>query len=146
MSYLGPVSGTSWDISKNERGVIAEIRKYSYFAIEVRFFVTISSSRGVEIALFAHVEKVSTSKSNYSELFIWETTYLDTKLKKALFLSNASSYGAPGTHWIGGWVDPRAGLEDVEKRKFMTLLGLELRPLGRSARSQSLYRLHSSGS
>jgi hypothetical protein len=26
---------------------------------------------------------------------------------------------APGTHWIGGWVDPRAGLDDV-KRKFLT--------------------------
>jgi hypothetical protein len=24
---------------------------------------------------------------------------------------------APGTHWIGGWVDPRASLNDVEKRK-----------------------------
>jgi hypothetical protein len=22
---------------------------------------------------------------------------------------------APGIHWIGGWVDPRAGLDDVEK-------------------------------
>jgi hypothetical protein len=22
---------------------------------------------------------------------------------------------APGTHWIGGWVDPRASLDDVEK-------------------------------
>jgi hypothetical protein len=21
----------------------------------------------------------------------------------------------PGTHWIGGWVDPRAGLDDMEK-------------------------------
>jgi hypothetical protein len=30
----------------------------------------------------------------------------------------------PGTHWIGGWVDPRAGLDDVEKRKFFTLLEL----------------------
>jgi hypothetical protein len=27
---------------------------------------------------------------------------------------------APGTHWIGGWVGPRAGLENVEKRKFLT--------------------------
>jgi hypothetical protein len=27
----------------------------------------------------------------------------------------------PGTHWIGGWVDPRASLDDVEKRKFLTL-------------------------
>jgi hypothetical protein len=24
---------------------------------------------------------------------------------------------APVTHWIGGWVGPRAGLDDVEKRK-----------------------------
>jgi hypothetical protein len=22
---------------------------------------------------------------------------------------------APSTHWIGGWVDPRVGLDDVEK-------------------------------
>jgi hypothetical protein len=38
-------------------------------------------------------------------------------------------------------MDPRAGLEDMEKRKFLNLPGLELRPLGRPARSQSLYRL-----
>jgi hypothetical protein len=38
---------------------------------------------------------------------------------------------APGTHWIGGWVDLRAGLNDLEKRKFLALPGLELRPLGR---------------
>jgi hypothetical protein len=25
---------------------------------------------------------------------------------------------APGTHWIGGWVDPRAGLDNVDKGKF----------------------------
>jgi hypothetical protein len=24
---------------------------------------------------------------------------------------------APGTHWIGGWVGPRTGLDDVEKKK-----------------------------
>jgi hypothetical protein len=35
---------------------------------------------------------------------------------------------APGTHCIGGWVDPRAGLDDVEERKFLILLGLELDP------------------
>jgi hypothetical protein len=45
------------------------------------------------------------------------------------------------THWIGGWVDPRAGLDDMEDRKFLTLPGLEFRPLDRPARSQSLYRL-----
>jgi hypothetical protein len=48
---------------------------------------------------------------------------------------------APGTHWIEGWVGPKAGLDEVEKRKFLTLPGLELRPLDRPARSQSLYRL-----
>jgi hypothetical protein len=47
----------------------------------------------------------------------------------------------PGTHWIGGWVGPITGLDDVEKIKFLTLPGLELRPLGRPDRSQSLYRL-----
>jgi hypothetical protein len=54
---------------------------------------------------------------------------------------SASSSGrfTPGTYWIGGWVDPRAGLDNAEKRKFLTLPGLELRPLGRPARSQSLY-------
>jgi hypothetical protein len=39
---------------------------------------------------------------------------------------------SPGTHWIGGWVDPSAGLDNV-KRKFLTLPGLELRLLGRPA-------------
>jgi hypothetical protein len=38
---------------------------------------------------------------------------------------------APATHWIGGWVHPRAGQDDVKKRRFLTLPGLELRPLGR---------------
>jgi hypothetical protein len=27
---------------------------------------------------------------------------------------------APGTHWIGGWVHPRAGLDDVEKILYPT--------------------------
>jgi hypothetical protein len=53
---------------------------------------------------------------------------------------------APGTHWIGGWVNPRVGLDDVEKRNFLTLPGLELRPLGRPARSQLPYRLRYLGS
>jgi hypothetical protein len=34
---------------------------------------------------------------------------------------------APVTHWRGGWVDPRAGLDDMERRKkFLTLPGPEL--------------------
>jgi hypothetical protein len=34
---------------------------------------------------------------------------------------------APGTHWVRGWVDPSAGLGDVDKRKYLTTPGLELR-------------------
>jgi hypothetical protein len=49
---------------------------------------------------------------------------------------------SPRTHFIGGWLGPRAGPDDVEKRKSLTQLGLELRPLGRPACSQSLYRLN----
>jgi hypothetical protein len=44
---------------------------------------------------------------------------------------------APVTHCIEGWVDPGDGLDNVEKRKFLPLPGLELRPLGRPVRSQS---------
>jgi hypothetical protein len=38
-------------------------------------------------------------------------------------------------------VGPRAGLDYVEKKKLLTLPGLELRPLGPPARSHSLHRL-----
>jgi hypothetical protein len=27
----------------------------------------------------------------------------------------------PDTHWIGGWVGPRTGLDDIKKGKFMPL-------------------------
>jgi hypothetical protein len=43
------------------------------------------------------------------------------------------------THWLGDWVSPEAGLDGMEKRKFLTLLGVELRPHVREARNQSLY-------
>jgi hypothetical protein len=36
---------------------------------------------------------------------------------------------APGTHWIGGWVGPRTSLDDTERRRILTLPGLDLRPL-----------------
>jgi hypothetical protein len=52
----------------------------------------------------------------------------------------------PGTHRIWGWEDLKVGLDSVEKRKFFTLLRLELRPLVRPPRSQSLYRLRYPGS
>jgi hypothetical protein len=49
--------------------------------------------------------------------------------------------GSGQLHARADWVGPRVGLDEVEKRKFLTLPGLELRSLGRPARSQSLYRL-----
>jgi hypothetical protein len=43
-------------------------------------------------------------------------------------------------------VDPRAGLDFVKRRKFFILPGIELQPLGRPNRSQSLYQLRYLGS
>jgi hypothetical protein len=40
-----------------------------------------------------------------------------------------------GTHWIGGWVGHSSGLDDVERTEILSLPGLELRTLGRPARS-----------
>jgi hypothetical protein len=53
---------------------------------------------------------------------------------------------SPGSHCIGGWVDPRAALDDVDKRKFLTLPGLELWHFDRPACCQPLYRLSYLGS
>jgi hypothetical protein len=47
---------------------------------------------------------------------------------------------------IQSWVGPRAGLDDVVKKKILPLQGLELRYLGRPARSQSLHQLRYPGS
>jgi hypothetical protein len=33
---------------------------------------------------------------------------------------------SPNTHWIGGWVGSRAGIDDVEKRQFLAPLRLKL--------------------
>jgi hypothetical protein len=35
---------------------------------------------------------------------------------------------APGTHWTGGWVDARAGLNVVEWKKILLLLGIKTQP------------------
>jgi hypothetical protein len=58
---------------------------------------------------------------------------------------NAPWEKAPCTHWIGGWVDPRTGLDNMEKRKIYPLPGLELRPLSCPAHSQLPYRTHYPG-
>jgi hypothetical protein len=48
----------------------------------------------------------------------------------------------PGTHWTGGWVGPRAGLDTEATRKLLSPLpGNEPRSPGRRARSQALTEL-----
>jgi hypothetical protein len=46
-----------------------------------------------------------------------------------------------GAYWIGGWVGPRAGLDDMSRYKFLALPGLELRTVGQPACSQSLFSI-----
>jgi hypothetical protein len=46
---------------------------------------------------------------------------------------------APGTHWIGGWVGPRTGLDDVERRQILSLPEHELATLRQSSPVASRY-------
>jgi hypothetical protein len=48
---------------------------------------------------------------------------------------------ALSTFWKKRWMNLTAGLHAVEKRKFLTLPGLELRPLTHRGRNQSLFQL-----
>jgi hypothetical protein len=59
----------------------------------------------------------------YGGVHVYIHTFLTTALAGGEWSASrpgCSTAGerAPGTHWKGGWVDPRAGLDDVEKRKF----------------------------
>jgi hypothetical protein len=76
--------------------------------------------------------------------------FLDSAIVGDEWSASRPGHFTPGerandTHCIGGLVGPRAGLNDIEERKFLTLPGLELRPLGRPARSQLLYWLRYPG-
>jgi hypothetical protein len=50
---------------------------------------------------------------------------LTSALDEGEWLVSGPSRLNPSTHWTGGWVGPRAGLDDVEKRNFLTLPGLQ---------------------
>jgi hypothetical protein len=52
----------------------------------------------------------------------------------------------PHTHSVGGLESPRAGLDNVEKKEFLILPGLELRSLGPRVLSLTLYRRIITGS
>jgi hypothetical protein len=38
----------------------------------------------------------------------------------------------PGIHCTGGWVEPKTVMEEVERRKFLALSGLQDRPIGQA--------------
>jgi hypothetical protein len=76
----------------------------------------------------------------------WPRHYLEMSSQFHAAAGFTHEDGALDSLWIRGWVDSRTGLDDVEGRKFLTITGFELRPLGSPARSQSLYRIRSSGS
>jgi hypothetical protein len=67
----------------------------------------------------------------YRSTYTWHPQLLD--------VSDQLHSPAALPYWIGDWMGPRTGLDDLERRKILPLRGLELRPLDRSTRSQSLY-------
>jgi hypothetical protein len=69
-------------------------------------------------------------------------TYVEVDIYIHVFLTSAlagdqqwsasrPSPFTPVNHWIGDCVRPRTGLDDVKRREFFPLLGLELQPLDR---------------
>ena len=45
----------------------------------------------------------------------------------------------PGTHWMGGWVDPRTGLDIMEKMKISWKLGVYVLQLFKIHTSDQFY-------
>jgi hypothetical protein len=81
--------------------------------------------------------------TTYREADVWIHLFLTLVLVGSEWSASRSSRftageRAPGFHWIGGWVGPSTGLDDVKKRKFLNLPGLEFLPLGRPVLSQLL--------
>jgi hypothetical protein len=74
----------------------------------------------------------------YGGVHIWIQVFLNSALVGGEWSASRPDCFTPGerapsTHWIGGWVGSRTGLDDIEKREFLLLPGLELRLLGRPA-------------
>jgi hypothetical protein len=77
----------------------------------------------------------------YGVMVVWINIFVTSALAGGEWSASCPGRFIPGekvhgTHRIGGWVDPRISLDDVVKRKLLTIPGLELRLLGRPASSQ----------
>jgi hypothetical protein len=70
---------------------------------------------------------------------IYRPTFLDLGTDWRWAVSFSPRERAPSTHWIGGWVGTTASL-DIEKWKFLSPAGHQLRHLGHPAHSQLLSR------
>jgi hypothetical protein len=107
--------------------------------------VTSSCQHGIE---FSCLTKHHTMKMHCG-VEVQHYTFLTLELEEGERSASCHSHftpkeRAPGTHWIGGWVSPRIGLDVVEKRKIPSA-HQELKP-DCPACSQSLYRLSYPGS
>jgi hypothetical protein len=71
----------------------------------------------------------------YGGVDVYIHIFLTSALVRDEWSASRPDRFTPATHWIGGWVGSRASLDNVEKRKFFILPGLELRPPSSPARS-----------
>jgi hypothetical protein len=74
----------------------------------------------------------------YIHVFLTSALVGDDRLHAPVAL-NPGKEPPPRALWVGDWVGPRTGKDDMEKRKFLTIPRLELRLLCRPTRKQSLY-------
>jgi hypothetical protein len=78
----------------------------------------------------------------YGGVDVWTNVFLTSALVWSEWSVSRPGRFTPGeratvTHRIGCWVCPRAGLDDMEKLKFLTIPAFELQSPGRPTHSQS---------
>jgi hypothetical protein len=94
--------------------------------------------------------KLSLSLINHYAMKTWGSGSIDHVFVTSALVEGECSASSPGlftpgaratfTYWVGRWVGPRAGLDDMEK--ILAPIGTRTLTSRLSARSQSLYRLH----
>jgi hypothetical protein len=105
--------------------------KSTYFANSdlIEFITYIHQGNAI---YYSKVSKVVPVKT-YGGVDVYSHILLTSALVGGEWSAPRPGRFTPGTHWIVGWVVPRAGLDNMEKRKFLTPPGLKLQPLGHPA-------------